>query len=71
METFMVRVWKLGGEARSERVRGTAVHLGSGRRITFTEPGRLIDFLGETVTADGLPAPMLRSPDSVGQEYTP
>ncbi len=67
----MVRVWSPGGDERSEGVRGTAVHLGSGRQITFTEPGRLIDFLGDTVTRDGLSAPMLRSPDSMDQENRP
>jgi hypothetical protein len=52
METFMVRFWKPGDGERSDGVRGAAVHLGSGRQITFAEPGRLIAFLGEAVAAE-------------------
>ena len=48
----MVRVWRPGDGEPAEGVRGAAVHLGSGRRITFSEPGRLIAFLSEAAAAD-------------------
>jgi hypothetical protein len=58
METFMVRVWRPGGGERIEGVRGMAVHLSSGRQITFSEPQQLIAFLGEAATRDDGPASM-------------
>ena len=57
----MVRVWRPGDGERSEGVRGTAVHLGSGRRITFTAAHPLIAFLREAAAADDGSAPMQRS----------
>lgn len=54
METFMVRVWRPNFEERSEGVRGVAVHLGSGRLITFSEPRHLLRFFAEAgAAADG------------------
>jgi hypothetical protein len=55
METFMVRIWRPVVEERSEGVRGHAVHLGSGREITFAEPRRLIRFLAEAGGDDAAP----------------
>jgi hypothetical protein len=65
METFMVRVWRPGDGERPEGVRGTAVHLGSGREITFSGAQPLIAFLSEAATAHDGSAPMQRSsPDT-------
>ncbi len=61
----MVRVWRPGDGERSEGVRGTAVHLGSGREIRFSAAPPLIAFLREAETADDGPAPMQSSsPDT-------
>jgi hypothetical protein len=49
----MVRVWRSSDSERSERVRGVAVHLGSGRQITFSEAGLLVRFLAENSAAGG------------------
>jgi hypothetical protein len=71
METFMVRVWRPVAEERSEGVRGVAVHIGSGRRITFSEPRRLIRFLAEAGgLADGA-APDRDPPPASDQEQSP
>ncbi len=43
MDTFLVRVWRPDGEERSEGLRGTAVHVSSGREVTFTEPEALVE----------------------------
>ncbi len=43
----MVRVWKPGGHERSEGLRGTAVHLGSGQSLTFSAAEALVRFLEE------------------------
>ena len=43
----MVRVWKPGGDERSEGLRGTAVHLSSGQSLTFSEADTLVRFLEE------------------------
>jgi hypothetical protein len=51
METFMVRVWKPGGDERSEGLRGTAVHLSSGQSLTFSEAETLVRFLEEPAAA--------------------
>ncbi len=64
----MVRVWSPGDGERSEGVRGVAVHLGSGRQITFSEAGRLIAFLGEAAAADNGVAPMQEVPQDLDQE---
>ncbi len=48
-----MRVWTPSEGERPEGVRGTAVHLRSGRRVTFAEPDSLIRFL---VEAAGSPA---------------
>ena len=56
MDAFVVRIWRPGlGDAPAE-LRGTAVHLASGRDVTFTESETLIRFLaagtsGETASA--------------------
>jgi hypothetical protein len=47
MEAFVVRVWKPEGAERSEGLRGTAVHLGSGHSLTFSDPQTLIRFLAD------------------------
>ena len=44
----MVRVWEPGGSAHPEGMRGTVVHLPSGREFTFTEASALIAFLAGT-----------------------
>lgn len=64
----MVRVWKPGDGERSDGVRGAAVHLGSGRRITFSEPGQLIAFLGEATVADDGLASMQKAAHDLDQE---
>ena len=64
----MVRVWKPGDGERSDGVRGAAVHLGSGRRITFSEPERLIAFLGEATVAEDGSASMQRAAQDRDQE---
>ena len=58
MDTFLVRVWRPDGEERSEGLRGTAVHVSSGREVTFTEPGALVSFLVDAggATSDVAPA---------------
>lgn len=62
MESFIVRVWEPGGSESPEGLRGTAVHLPSGRALTFAEPGALIDFLaGAGVRADRRAGPTRRS----------
>ncbi|MGA2282541.1 MAG: hypothetical protein ABSH07_02510 [Candidatus Dormibacteria bacterium] len=68
METFMVRVWSPGDGERPEGVRGVAVHLGSGRRITFSEPQRLIAFLGEAGATDEGSASMQNTAHDLDQE---
>jgi len=57
----MVRVWRPGDGERSEGVRGTAVHLRTGRHITFSAARPLIAFLSEAANADDGPAPMQSS----------
>jgi hypothetical protein len=47
MDTFLVRVWRPDGGERSEGLRGTAVHVSSGREVTFTEPEALVSFLAD------------------------
>ena len=62
----MVRVWRPGGGERLDGVRGMAVHLTSGRQITFSDPQRLIAFLAEAGARDPGPAAMrtdLPTPD--------
>ncbi len=51
METFLVRVWRPDGGERPEGLRGTAVHLPSGRSLTYTESEALISFLVEAAAA--------------------
>jgi hypothetical protein len=50
METFLVRVWTPDGEERPEGMRGTAVHLSSGRSVTYTHAEALISFLAEAAS---------------------
>lgn len=47
MDTFLVRVWRPDEEDRLEGLRGTAVHLSSGRAVTFTKPDALVSFLAD------------------------
>ena len=68
VETFMVRVWRPGDGERSEGVRGTAVHLGSGRQITFSAAHGLIAFLREAAAEHDGPAPMQRSSPATDPE---
>lgn len=44
----MVRVWSPDGDESREGLRGTALHLASGRSLTFTGPDELIPFLAAT-----------------------
>ena len=67
METFTVRVWTPAAAERPEGLRGTALHLGSGRQITFTEPGSLIEFLGEAAGPGDPLRPATRVPPSATQ----
>jgi len=53
----MVRVWKPGGDERSEGLRGTAVHLSSGQSLTFSEAETLVRFLEEPAAATGATSP--------------
>ncbi len=64
----MVRVWKPSGEERLEGVRGSAVHLRTGRQITFSQPERLIAFLSADGIADDHPAATTSSSAIVDQE---
>ncbi len=64
----MVRVWRPGDGERSEGVRGTAVHLGSGRQITFSAAHGLIAFLREAAAEHDGPAPMQRSSPATDPE---
>jgi len=52
----VVRVWTPGDGERPEGMRGTAIHLGTGREIRFSDPQRLIAFLDEEVSAGDGPA---------------
>ncbi len=61
----MVRVWKPGGEERSEGLRGTAVHLSSGQSLTFSEAEALVRFLEEpAAVADNSSTPEAAGSDS-------
>ena len=64
----MVRVWRPGDGERSDGVRGVAVHLASGRQITFSEPQRLLAFLGEATALGDGPASMQDASPNVDQE---
>ena len=64
----MVRVWRPGGGERMAGVRGMAVHLSSGRQITFADPERLIAFLGEVTTGEDGSAPMQHASPDADQE---
>jgi hypothetical protein len=64
----MVRVWKPGGAEPAGEVRGTAVHIASGRQVTFSDPAQLIRFLGGPEPALGEPASMDRHSDGSDQE---
>ena len=56
-DTLLVRVWRPDGEERSEGLRGTAVHLSTGRAVTFTEPAALVSFLADAGGSEGDLAP--------------
>ena len=60
MDTFLVRVWNPDGYERLEGLRGTAVHLSSGRELTFTEPAALVSFLSDAGGPEGELAPAAR-----------
>ena len=48
MEAFLVKVWTPGAADVGSGLRGTVVHLPTGRLLAFTEPSSLIDFLTTT-----------------------
>ncbi len=60
MDAFLVRVWKPDGDERPEGLRGTAVHLSSGREVTFTQPAALVSFLSDPGGPEGDLAPAAR-----------
>jgi hypothetical protein len=60
MDTFLVRVWRPDGEERPEGLRGTAVHVISGRAVTFTGPEALVRFLADAGDSEADVAPMQR-----------
>jgi hypothetical protein len=60
MDTFLVRVWRPQGEERPEGLRGTAVHVSSGRAVTFTAPEALVRFLADAGGPEGDVAPAQR-----------
>jgi hypothetical protein len=60
MDTFLVRVWRPDGDERLDGLRGTAVHLSSGRAVTFTEPEALVGFLADAGGPEADPAPEQR-----------
>lgn len=51
METFVVRVWRPDGDERLLGVHGTAVHVSSGRSLTFPDEATLIRFLVDPASA--------------------
>ena len=61
MEAFLVRVWRSGADEPYDGLRGTVVHLGSGRQLTFSEPASLLEFLNGTAELR-LSAPGLADP---------
>jgi len=69
MDTFLVRVWRPNGEERLEGLRGTAVHLSSGRALTFTEPLALVSFLADAGGSEGDVAPATRTDRGNTEEY--
>ncbi len=71
MDTFLVRVWRPDGEERPEGLRGTAVHLSSGREVTFTEPQALVRFLADAGSSGAEPAPTWRIDRHDHGEYEP
>ncbi len=59
MEAFLVKVWKAGaGEPYDgiDGLRGTVVHLASGRTLAFSEPASLLDFLNDGPSREAGPA---------------
>jgi hypothetical protein len=60
MDTFLVRVWRPDDDDRLEGLRGTAVHLSSGRAVTFTKPDALVSFLADANGSDGDAQPAQR-----------
>jgi hypothetical protein len=48
MEAFLVRVWKAGIGEPYAGLRGTVVHLPSGRLLAFSDPSSLLDFLTDS-----------------------
>lgn len=52
MDAYVVRIWRPGDAGESSDLRGTAVHLASGRDLTFTEPAALIRFLAAGTSDD-------------------
>ena len=60
MDTFLVRVWRPDSEERPEGLRGTVVHLRSGREVTFTDPAALVRFLADADLSDRDLAPAAR-----------
>jgi hypothetical protein len=58
MDAYVVRIWRPGRGGASPDLRGTAVHLATGRDVTFTEPETLIRFLAGAAfgTTESAPA---------------
>ena len=48
VETFVVRVWTPDVEEAQPGIRGVAVHVRSGRTLTYTASSQLVRFLVET-----------------------
>ncbi len=57
MEAFLVKVWKAGAGDPYDGLRGTVVHLASGRILAFAEPDSLLDFLNDAPDAEVEPGP--------------
>lgn len=67
METFLVRVWTPDGDERPEGMRGTAVHLSSGRSRTYTHADALISFLVEAAAAGRGQTPSPPARDAIAE----
>ncbi|MHB8490176.1 MAG: hypothetical protein ACYDCS_13130 [Candidatus Dormibacteria bacterium] len=70
MDTFLVRVFRPDAEDCPEGLRGTVVHVRSGREVTFTGPEALVTFLAGAGGSDGdHPAPARRIDRDDLREY--
>ena len=52
MEAFLVKVWRSGADEPYDGLRGTVVHLASGRILTFADPTSLLEFLNQSPSQD-------------------